>query len=160
MIDDAGVLAAINALQVNYVRALDTRHMEGWLDCFDGAGSYFCISRENEEQGLPLALMMDDCPERLRDRVSYVTEVWAGTFEDYETRHFVQLLDCAEEAPGLYAVTSNFMVVYTSARNQSDVLVAGDYRDRVALSDGVARLRSRRAVLDAAVVPRYLVYPV
>jgi 3-phenylpropionate/cinnamic acid dioxygenase small subunit len=98
MIDDAKVLAAINGLQVRYARALDTRHMEGWLDCFDGDGGYVCISKENEEQGLKLALMMDDSPERL----------------------------C----------------------------------DRVVLSDGVARLRSRRAVLDAAVVPRYLVYPV
>jgi len=100
-----------------------------------------------------MALMMDDCPERLRDRVGYVEQVWAGTFEDYETRYFVQTLDCAEEAPGFYSVTRNFMVVYTSAGGRSELLVAGDCRDTVSLAGGIARLRSRRAVLDTRVMP-------
>ena len=95
------ILASIDALQVAYARALDRFDMPAWLDCFeDDAGSYICTTRENEEQDLPLALMMDDNRVRLGDRARFINEVWSGTFEEYTTRHFVQRLDCIETAPG------------------------------------------------------------
>jgi 3-phenylpropionate/cinnamic acid dioxygenase small subunit len=154
-------LATIDALQLKYLRALDGFDMTAWLDCFvSDAGSYVCTTRENEEQNLPLALMMDDCRERLRDRVKFITEVWSGTFEEYTTRHFVQRLDCAETEPGLYAVESNFMVAYTSGRRNSEILAAGVYLDEVAVDNGSTRFLSKKAVLDTITTPRYLVYPV
>jgi 3-phenylpropionate/cinnamic acid dioxygenase small subunit len=155
---DARILAAIDALQVKYVNALDAHDMQEWLDCFDREASYTCIPRENAEQGLPLALMMDDCYERLLDRVNYVTQVWAGTFEDYATRHFVQRLRC-RDAGNLYASNFNFMVVYTSAAGASEVLVSGQYQDEVVVDGTEAKFRSKTAVLDTIVLPRYLVYP-
>lgn len=157
----ADVLARIDALQIRYLRALDGRDMAGWLACF-GANdaSYVCATRENEEQGLPLALMMDDSLARLKDRVRFVTDVWSGTFEDYQTRHFVQRLDCSAKSPSVYAVTSNFMVAYTSARRQSEILAAGTYEDEVVVAADGARFRSKKAILDTITTPRYLVYPV
>nr|ART40124.1 K161 [uncultured bacterium] len=158
---DPDILARIDALQTNYLRALDGRDMAGWLDCFaDKDGSYICTTRENEEQGLPLALMMDDCYERLQDRVRFITEVWSGTYEDYQTRHFVQRLDCSHKGAGIYAVASNFMVSYTSPRGQSEILAAGIYRDEVSLAGNDAKFKSKRAILDTVATPRYLVYPV
>ena len=156
----ADILAAIDELQIRYVSALDQRDFEAWLDCFDSQGSYICTPRENEEQGLPLALMMDDCHERLRDRVSYITQVWAGTFEDYWTRHFIQRLTCAPGASEGYAVLTNFNVLYTSPSGRSEILVAGCYDDRVIVSPEGAKFRSKKAVLDTSITPRYLVYPV
>ncbi len=154
------VLERIDALQIRYIHALDSADMNGWLACFgETDGSYICTTRENEEQNLPLALMMDDCHDRLKDRVRFVTEVWSGTFEDYQTRHFVQRLECAEKAPGLYAAVSTFMVAYTSARGQSEILAAGIYRDEVALDAAGAKFKSKKAVLDTVATPRYLVYP-
>jgi 3-phenylpropionate/cinnamic acid dioxygenase small subunit len=160
-VSDPAIEAAVDALQIRYVRALDRRNMQSWLECFarDGAG-YVCIALENEEQGLPLALMMDDSHERLMDRVKFITEVWSGTFEDYSTRHFVQRLDCVQAGPGLYAVESNFMVTYTTAGRQSDILVSGSYEDRVVIGAEGPRFQSKKAVLDTITTPRYLVYPV
>src|SRR5260370_37199134 len=88
----ANALAVIDAINLKYVDALDSKEMNKWLDVFseDDIASYICISRENVDRGLPLALMMDDCKARLYDRVTYITKIWAGTFEDYRTRHFVQ----------------------------------------------------------------------
>jgi anthranilate 1,2-dioxygenase small subunit len=155
------VLARIDALQIRYLRALDSADMDGWLACFgEAGGSYICTTRENEEQNLPLALMMDDSPERLRDRARFVTEVWSGTFEDYQTRHFVQRLECSDRGAGLYAVVSNFMVAYTSARGQSEILAAGLYHDEVTLAGNEAKFITKKAVLDTVATPRYLVYPV
>ncbi len=151
----------LDALQTKYVAALDSRDMLAWLDCFDQQdGSYVCIARENEDEALPLALMMDDCYARLRDRVNYVTDVWKGTFEDYLTRHFVQRLTLASVGSSEYAVESNFSVMYTTAQGTSAVLVVGTYVDRIVVRDGIASFKSRRAVLDTTVTPRYLVYPV
>ena len=157
---DPTILARIDALQIDYVRALDRRDLQGWADCFGESGSYTCISRENEEQGLALAIMLDDSRARILDRVSYITKVWAGTFEDYTTRHFVQRLTCAQAASGLVTVESNFMLAYTTARGRSELLVAGLYHDEIELGVERALFRSKRAVLDTTTTPRYLVYPV
>lgn len=157
---DPSIIAAIDWLQVAYLDALDHRDMPAWLACFTVDGSYTCINAENDEVGLPVALMLDDSHERLRDRVKFITEVWAGTFEDYRTRHFVQRLRCSRTEDGLFAVTSSVMVLYTTPTGQSEVLVAGRYEDLVAPAAGTAAFKSKRAILDTDVTPRYLVYPV
>ncbi len=157
---DAETLARIDALQLRYARALDTRDMTGWAGCFGESGSYICIARENVEQELPVAIMMDDSLARIRDRVKYIGNVWAGTFEDYQTRHFVQRIECAPRGADRFAVESNFMVAYTGARGRSEILVAGTYEDEIELGRGEAKFRAKKAILDTVTTPRYLVYPV
>lgn len=150
-----------DALQIAYIRALDRRDMPSWMACFSkSAGAYTCIGGENEDQGLPLALMLDDCPARLQDRVKFVTEVWVGTFEDYQTRHFVQRLEVKELANGSLAVQSNFVVAYTTMRGASEILVTGIYDDIITVEHGAPIFTSKKAILDTTVTPRYLVYPV
>ncbi|MET0988046.1 MAG: aromatic-ring-hydroxylating dioxygenase subunit beta [Steroidobacteraceae bacterium] len=157
---ERNVIERVDALQLEYLRALDRRDMGAWAECFGDPASYTCTTSENEEQGLPLALMLDDSRERIADRVNYVTRVWAGTFEDYRMRHFVQRLTCVEQGPSVVAVETQFLVAYTTTRGQSEVLATGIYLDTIALSTkGGAKFRSKKAVLDTAVMPRYLVYP-
>jgi 3-phenylpropionate/cinnamic acid dioxygenase small subunit len=157
---DRDILERLDALQTRYVRALDLRDMAAWVGCFGPDSAYECIARENVDQDLPLALMMDDSFARIQDRANYVTKVWAGTFEDYTTRHFVQRLSWRRIEPALYETESNFMVAYTSAQRDSRILVAGLYVDRIGLVDGEPFFLGKRAVLDTEVTPRYLVYPV
>jgi anthranilate 1,2-dioxygenase small subunit len=149
----------VDELQMNYISALDGKDMDAWIGCFTGSGSYICTTSENEAEGLPIALMMDDCHDRLKDRAKFITEVWAGTFEDYLTRHFVQRLLCVEDESD-YRVISNFLVTYTTAAGRSEVLVSGQYLDRVQVNGKSALFCSKRAVLDTTITPRYLVYPV
>jgi len=158
-VTDADTLARIDALQTRYARALDAKDMAGWTGCFGEEASYVCIARENVEQDLPVAIMMDDSLARIRDRVTYIEKVWSGTFEDYQTRHFVQRVGCVARGP-LIAVESNFIVAYTNARGRSEILVAGTYEDEIELRDGEARFRAKKAILDTVTTPRYLVYPV
>ena len=79
---DAQALAQADELQLRYVEALDGRDMEAWAGCFGEDGSYICLPRENEDAGLPLAIMMDDNRARIKDRVLAVNKIWSGTFED------------------------------------------------------------------------------
>jgi anthranilate 1,2-dioxygenase small subunit len=157
---DPAVLSQVDALQMNYLAALDRHDLDGWLACFADEASYICITRENSEAGLPVALMLDDCRARLKDRVKFVNEVWSGTFEDYTTRHFVQRFECAPADGGGLNVLSNFMVSYTNRRGGSEILVTGVYEDAVNINGNAARFKAKRAVLDTVTTPRYSVYPV
>jgi len=158
---DLQVLHHIDELQLRYIRALDTRDMGAWTACFaaDTAG-YRCISRENHEQGLPVAMMLDDNPARILDRAKFVDDVWKGTFEDYATRHFVQRLSCRALDDGAFEVHSNVLVTYTTQGGGSEVLVAGAYVDEVVARDGRYGFRRKDAILDTVTPDRYLVYPV
>lgn len=159
--NDAESLAQIDDLQRRYIEALDRRDLAAWLDCFSHGGdaSYFCISAENVERKLQIGLMYDDCRARLEDRVTFITKVWAGTFQPYRTRHFVQRLGAAKRAGGQLHLVSNFSIAITPEGGTSNLLAVGQYEDVVVLDRGEPRFLSKRAVYDTTVLPRYIVYP-
>lgn len=142
--------------------ALDSADMRGWLDTFVTTpdASYICTTAENARRGLPLSLILDDCRDRLEDRVTFVTKVWAGTYQPYLTRHFLQRLNCAVSDGNTYDVRTNFMIVQTpSDTERSEIYAAGVYRDKIVIGNDGARLKQRMAIMDAAVLPRYMVFP-
>ena len=156
--------SAIDALHTAYVAALDQGDMAAWAATFaSNEASYFCISAENDRRGLPLALMYDDCRGRIDDRVSFVTKVWVGTYQPYRTRHFIQRLSCESAGNNQYRVISGFMIMMTPEGGATTILTSGEYRDLIELQgegDKVrAVFRERRAVYDADVLPRYIVFP-
>ena len=148
----------IDELQQRYARALDSKDMQAWLACFSASGGYVCTTAENEASGLPVAIMFDDSPERLKDRVKFIEKVWAGTFEDYSTRHFVQRVS-HDEGGDVVAVETNFMVSYSADGGLTQMLATGIYEDEVELTADGALFRRKKAVIDGSVTPRYLVYP-
>lgn len=152
---------AFDELQQRYSLALDEGNMSAWLATFSEreSASYICISTENDKLGMRIALMLDDCRARLMDRVTFVTKVWAGTFQPYNTRHFVQRISSEKIDEATLHVQSNFSIVITPDGGPSTVLAAGRYVDTVEMIDGEARFLSRRAVYDTTVLPRYVVYP-
>lgn len=152
------VLDRIDELQQRYARALDRKDMQAWLACFSDRGEYVCTTAENQSSGLPVAIMMDDSPERLKDRVKFIDKVWAGTFEDYSTRHFIQRLSC-EEAGDAVAVETSFMVSYSADGMPTQMLATGMYQDVIEVNGDAALFRRKMAVIDSSVTPRYLVYP-
>ena len=153
-------LRRVDELQLRYIDALDRKQMPEWAALFGAEAEYVCTTAESEQAGLPLALIMDDCRGRIDDRVKFVDRVWAGTFQDYQTRHFVQRLECSRTDAGLYAVRSNIAIAFTrSDTNATGLLATGVYHDLVAVEQGRACFRSKRVVVDAAVLPHYVVYP-
>ena len=157
----ADVVAKIDALQAEYIHALDNKNFPGWVDAFDTAEdtAYFCTPAENEDNDLPIALMYDDCRLRIEDRITFITDIWEGTYQDYRTRHFIQRTYCAHKEGDVYEVETNFLIVYTPESGRSDVQVTGVYRDEVIVSGSGAKFKSRKAIYDTTVLPRYIVYP-
>jgi len=159
---DANTLSAIDELQMRYVAALDEQNMPEWLATFseDEKASYSCNTAESWEAALPVALILDDCRARLQDRVTYVTQIWAGTFTEYRTRHLVQRTRCRRLEPDILEVKSNFVVTYTSAEvPQPEVFATGVYLDRIRREDRQMRFLSKTAIMDAHVLHRYMVFP-
>ena len=152
------IIDRIDELQQRYARALDRKDMRAWLACFSDKGEYVCTTAENEASGLPVAIMMDDSPERLKDRVKSMEKVCAGTFEDYSTRHFVQRVSQNTDSD-IVAVETNFMVSYSADGVPTQMLATGVYEDEVELNADGALFRRKKAVIDGSVTPRYLVYP-
>jgi 3-phenylpropionate/cinnamic acid dioxygenase small subunit len=153
-------LRLIDELQARYMDALDSKKMLAWLATFSADGQYVCKTAESEQAGWPMALIMDDNHGRLEDRVKFVDKVWAGTFQDYQTRHFVQRMEVTPAEGGLYEVRSNFSIAFTrSDTGRTDMLAAGVYHDIVAIDDERALFRAKKAVIDAPLLPHYIVYP-
>jgi 3-phenylpropionate/cinnamic acid dioxygenase small subunit len=155
--------AGIDRLQAAYICALDDKDMKGWLGLFsaEDSSSYTCNSAENVAADLPVALMLDDNRARLMDRVTFVDKVWAGTFQDYRTRHFIQRLRVQSKAPGRCSVLTNFQVMFTPEEaGDSRPLVCGVYEDEVVMEGGEPRFLHKRAITDTIVLPRYIVYPI
>jgi len=150
--------AAIDALQNRYILALDNKDWDGWLASFTTDGQYFAVAADDAQAGRPLALMMDDSYARLQDRIAYITRVW--TYEDYQTRHFVQRVAARPLGVNEYEVVSNFSVFFTSEAGESNILAVGKYEDHVVVAGDGARFKKKRAVIDTFLLPRYLVYPI
>lgn len=154
-------ITVIESLNRDYICALDKLDMNAWLGCFSEQGTYTFISEENDRRGFPIAFMLDDCYERLQDRVTQVVDIQFDSSEHYQMRHFTQLVSNSESADGRLQAEFNFTIYYTQRdTNQTHILCVGRYQDIIAIENGVARFIQRRAITDTNVLPRYIVYPV
>ncbi|AEV73697.1 small subunit of phenylpropionate dioxygenase [Mycolicibacterium rhodesiae NBB3] len=160
-IEDRRARAAylVDELLGAYVRAVDEQDFTAWLALFAPECAYEVRAMENVREGLPLAYMMDDCRQRLVDRVKMIQDVWAGTVEPYDTRHFQQRTAMRELGEDRWEVRSNILVTYTGASGEPGILVSGHSEDVVVLEHETALFQQRFVVLDNT-PPRYLVYPV
>lgn len=153
-------LRLIDELQLRYNDALDSKKMQAWADTFHPEGQYICTTAESVEAGWSIALIMDDCRGRIEDRVKFVDKVWSGTFQDYQTRHFVQRIECVPVEDSLYRVRTNFSIAFTRSDNGiTGMLATGVYHDLVDVSGAQALFRARKVVTDAPLLPHYIVYP-
>jgi anthranilate 1,2-dioxygenase small subunit len=161
VISKPSVETLLDNLQARYLRAVDAQDMDAWLECFstDDEASYICTSAENERNGLELALVYDDCRDRLIDRVAVITKVWKGTYHPYRTRHLAQRVYWLEERPGLWAMESHFMITASREGESPYLLTSGIYRDMVQVRNDHALLLKRKAVYDADILPHYSVFP-
>lgn len=148
----------LDELLGSYAAALDGHDWQAWLDLFADECSYAVYSIENAQAGLPLGYMIDDRRERLKDRVNFITNVWAGTIEPYRTRHVIQRLSAKLSADGLYNMRANMIVSYAERDQVRGILVSGYYEDVVQITASGPRFVKKTVYLDGTPA-RYLAYP-
>ena len=157
--------ADISQLMAQYASNLDRRELEAWAQLFTVDAYYSVSSSENFMAGLPLRLIDDGSKSKIDDRVRYVREFWAGSYNDYASRHILSAplvgeLDQNgarfEQSFALYATEPD---VSSNAGGQSILLCVGRYVGHARVQGESLKLAGLEAILDTFALARSLVYP-
>ena len=149
--------AAVEDLLFDYADALDTGALDRWPGFFAEHALYEVISRENVDQGLPLALVRCDGRRMMVDRATAIKDMLFHSPRTY--RHMINNVRPTWNAAGEIAALANFVVLQTLLDEETKILVSGRYIDTIAEHEGRLRFTAKRCIYDTVVIPNTLVYP-
>lgn len=149
---------AIHDLYAEYAAAIDEFRLHDWLELFDEECSYRIVPRENFAAGLPLALVLCESKDMVRDRVVALLE--ANEFAIHTDRHLVSGIRFRGRTGDVVRVDADFAVFQSNSEGEGSVFAFGQYIDEVVLAGGRARFRSRVAVMDNSCVPHAISTPI
>lgn len=148
---------AVVALEYAYGRCIADDRLEEWPDFFADECLYRVVPRENEELGLPLAVMMCDSKGMLRDRVRSLRE--ANIYNIHYPLHQISNIEILGEADGVLDVGATYSAFQTDREGRTEVFSVGRYRDKVVFVGGQPRFREKIVILDTFNVPNLLAVP-
>jgi 3-phenylpropionate/cinnamic acid dioxygenase small subunit len=150
--------ARLADLYCAYDDTLNDGALERWPDLFIEACVYKVIPRENDELGLPVALIYCESRNMLIDRVVALRET--ALYAPRIARRMTSGVCLrAIGADGL-RLTANFAVFQTLPDQPSELFLCGRWKDRVVEEGGVVRFAERLCIYDATIVPASLAYPI
>jgi salicylate 5-hydroxylase small subunit len=149
---------AIEELYATYVQRLDGRDYDGWVDLFTEDCTYVVKARENDDRGLPLALIDFESKGMLRDRIYGITNTLFH--EPYYQRHLVSSFLMRRDGASSYRVEANYLVCRTKAGALTELYNAGRYRDRIVVDGDALLFAEKHAVYDSELIPNSLIYPI
>ena len=94
--DNIHVPAEVTALMAEYAHVIDGGRYEEWPALFTDPCLYRITTRENEDRGLPLSIILCDSQGMLLDRVVSVRT--ANVFIPHSYRHMVSCIQLMESA--------------------------------------------------------------
>jgi anthranilate 1,2-dioxygenase small subunit len=147
----------IEDLHTRYIHVIDQDHLEEWPDLFTETCLYKIITRENFDQGLPLAIM--ECRSRgmMQDRVTGLRRI--NFYEPHRYLHQISGLIIQPLDDHRVQCRSNYLVVRTTTDGAMILFSAGIYLDKVLLGDEGARFEERIVVPDSRRIETLLVIP-
>jgi anthranilate 1,2-dioxygenase small subunit len=145
-------------LLTDYVERLDEGRLEEWPEFFSESGVYKLISRENVEQGLPLATMLCDSRAMMKDRVTAIRK--ALFYSPRRLRHQTSNLKILGQEGAVWLAQANYVVFQTIQDEETKVFNAGKYLDKIVLEDGRYRFKEKIVVYDTVQIPGMIVIPI
>ena len=155
--DNLHVPAQVTALMAEYAHVIDGGRYEEWPDLFTDPCQYRITTRENDERGLPLSIILCDSQGMLRDRVVSVRT--ANVFIPHRYRHMVSCLQLTDASANEWRVRSNYLVTRTMPDGTLCVFSTGEYRDHIVLVDGAAKFKERVVVCDHSMINNLIALP-
>ena len=140
-----------------YIRCLDDRRFDEWLDFFLEDAVYNILPRENLEDGFETSLLLLDSNAARRDRLMCVRDVIVH--QRATSRHLISGLQVTHQASGAYAVLSNFLVAHSDYEGNTKVFATGEYRDVIVEREGALKFRERLVVLGSFNIQSQLIDP-
>lgn len=148
----------IDALNADYAHTIDADRLESWPEFFVNGGVYRVITRENREQGLPVALVYCKGRGMMTDRI--VAMRTANIFEPHVYCHVIGSTRIVEMNREVCSAESNFTVLRTMADGTTSIFACGKYADRIVEEGDRLQFAERVAVLDSRRIDTLLVIPV
>jgi anthranilate 1,2-dioxygenase small subunit len=149
--------AAARALLRDYVHALDRMALATWPTFFADPCLYRITTRENEERGYPLSIMLCNNRPMLFDRVEATEK--ANIYEPHTYRHVLSDTEVvARGADGLRTRTS-FLCVRTMHDGATTLFVCGEYVDEIVHEEGRLLYRAKTVVLDQSRIDTLIAIP-
>jgi anthranilate 1,2-dioxygenase small subunit len=150
-------IRVIEALHTRYIRAIDDDQLEDWPGLFTENCLYKIVTRENYEQGLPLAVM--ECRSRgmLQDRVTGYRRI--NVFEPQRYSHQISGLTVESVDERTVKCRSNYLVVRTVVDGTMSLFSAGIYLDKVVIEPDGALFEERIVIPDSRRIETLLVLP-
>jgi anthranilate 1,2-dioxygenase small subunit len=124
---------AIERLHAQYAHALDADKLEDWPNYFTENGRYRIATAENEERGLPLAVLYCEGRAMMRDRIQSLRH--ANIYEPQRYRHMVSAVVVEKISAREARSTANFVAIRIMQDGATLVFATGRYVDRIALSE-------------------------
>ena len=149
---------AIADLFADYAACLDGGRLEDWLDCFAAGCTYEIVSRENLRRGLPLALMLCENKDMLRDRVVSLRE--ANEYSVHTDKHVIGGVRIREPVDGGFAVEADYAMFQADAEGTGSLYSFGTYVAECALAGDAAKFRRMTVVVDNWNIPHMLSTPI
>ena len=125
--------AVVENLHARYVHALDAGRLEDWPQLFTENGTYRVTTAENEERGLPLAVLYAEGRAMMRDRVQSLRH--ANIYEPQRYRHMISAVLLEPVDAGVVRSTANFVVLRIMQDGDTVIFASGRYLDRIVLPE-------------------------
>ncbi|PSJ44707.1 salicylate hydroxylase [Zobellella endophytica] len=155
---DMQLYLQVNQFYQDYAAAVDAEQWENWYEMFIDDCLYRVQSRENYDQGLPLAALSLDSKGMLKDRIYGITET---IFHDpYYQRHLVSAPRILTVDNDLVESEASYAVFRTKSDGVSQVFNVGRYIDRLRQTPDGLKLESRICVFDSEMILNSLIYPI
>jgi 3-phenylpropionate/cinnamic acid dioxygenase small subunit len=140
---DVAVQLLVERLHTRYAHALDADRLEDWPGFFTEDGRYRIATAENEERGLPLAVLYAESRAMLRDRVQSLRH--ANIYEPQRYRHIISAVLLEKISDTQVRSTANFLVIRIMQDGAALLFASGRYLDRIVL--GPEPLYEERVVI-------------
>ena len=154
---DSSKKEAVIHLIYECAMAVDDGDLKKWPDFFAENGSYYVYPRDNYESGFPIALIMDDNKDKIKDRVTIIEKIW--TYNIQYQRHIISNIIVTESEDNKVQAYSNFVIHLTDREGNTNWKLVGKYLDTVVFEEESPKFEKRIAILDTFTLPNYFVYP-
>lgn len=155
---DFALRLRVEDLYSEYAHTIDDDRLEEWPDLFTDTANYRVTTRENYDNGLPLAMVYCDGRGMMADRISALRT--ANIFEPHVYCHMLSAVRVLAREGGVICARSNFSVLRTMQEGEIMLFAVGRTFDKIVEDGGRLRFAERLAVLDSRRVDTLLVIPV
>lgn len=157
-LDSAALRAALRDLYDDYAAILDAEELTELPGFFVEDALYRVISRENYADGLEHAPIYCRGRAMIADRVTATRQ--SALYQPRSLRHFISGVRVTSHEGEEVRATANFLVIESLIERMPEILMVGQYIDRVVRTDNGWRFRERTCVYDNYQIRTTLVIPV